>query len=79
MADKIRQKENENILNGIAGEIFTRGYQMVEDMLSKEWKPRPVKVEGKCCERCVHKYGDKQAFCAKHNNDDNCFKFKLEL
>ena len=61
-----------------AVQIFTRGYQIVEDMLGDEWKPKPVKVEGKCCARCVHRYGDKMDYCVRHNFDDNCYRFKLE-
>lgn len=39
---------------------------------------KKASVDGKCCERCVHRYGDKTDYCDKHKNDDNCFRFKLE-
>ena len=78
MKRRITERIKNGFYNDCAAEIFTRGYQMVEDMLGDEWKPKPVKVEGKCCERCVHRYGDKMDYCVRHNFDDNCYKFKLE-
>lgn len=57
--------------------LFTRGYQVAEAVSDKP-QQKPVKVTGKCCERCVHRYGDKTDYCVRHNFDDNCYKFKLE-
>lgn len=81
MGTDMKRRITERIENGYddyVAEIFTRGYQMVEDMLGDEWKPKPVKVEGKCCARCVHRYGDKMDYCVRHKFDDNCYRFKLE-
>ena len=69
--------------------IGTEVYQIAEDVLGGETimyhrlpteyenKPKPVKVEGKCCAKCVHRYGDKMDYCVRHNHDDKCYRFKL--
>ena len=83
MGTETKRKITERIENGFFDDVdyqmFTQGYQMVEDMLSDEWKPqpKPVKVTGKCCARCVHRYGDKMDYCVCHNHDENCYRFKL--
>ena len=34
--------------------------------------------EGKCCDRCKNRYNLRSDFCYKHQNDDRCYRFKLE-
>ena len=41
-------------------------------------QPKPARVEGVCCGRCVHRIGDKMSYCEKHKGDYNCFRFKLD-
>jgi hypothetical protein len=92
MGTEMKRRITERIENGFYNDVDYFGdiYQIAEDILGDETiiyhclptelksKPKPVKVEGKCCERCVHRYGDKMDYCVRHNYDDNCYRFKLE-
>lgn len=83
---EMKRRITERIKNRFYDDV---DYQMAGDILGgetiiyhrlpteRESKPKPVKVTGKCCARCVHRYGDKMDYCVRHNYDDNCHRFKL--
>ena len=62
MKRKITERIENGFFDDVDYQMVTRGYQM---------------VEGKCCARCVHRYGDKMDYCVRHNFDDKCYGFKL--
>ena len=76
MGDDKKHTVEENMF-GECAHIF-KTYESVIRKIVPEVSAKPVKWDGKCCGRCVHRYGDKAEYCGKHFLDDTCFKFKLE-
>ena len=76
MKRRITERTENGFFDDVDTRLFTRGYQVAE-AVSDEPKTKPVKVTGKCCARCVHRYGDKMDYCVRHNHDEYCYRFKL--